>query len=119
MVKASESWQITAMALDLETSKTAVGVRLELTRRALGYATAALFASSLGGKMTPQKWNNYTSGRQMIPVEAALLVCRKFGITLDWIYRGDASALPGKVLSKIDELSAKTGSKQSVRPART
>jgi len=67
-------------------SKQAIADRLELTRRALGYDKQSTFCEALGKRVTPQRWNNYESGRDRLTLNVALLICRKFQmVTLDWL----------------------------------
>lgn len=82
-----------------------VGRRLELTRLALKYPTQKAFSDVIPG-MTPQKWNNYVSGRDLITVENALILCNRYGITTDWIYRGLREAMPSRLLAEIEALEA-------------
>ncbi|MBI1202650.1 MAG: hypothetical protein GC182_09085 [Rhodopseudomonas sp.] len=92
-----------------------VADRLELTRRALGYPTQASFATAAG--MTPQKWNNYVSKRgDRIPIDKALLLCQRFGLSLDWIYRGDMGALPVRLAKEIEVLRAGETTNSIPRP---
>lgn len=85
-------------------SKLAIATRLHVTRLALGYATQAAFAKALGDDVTPQRWNNYESGRDRLTLNLALLICRKCPqVTLDWLYRGDKATLRPRFSAEIDE----------------
>lgn len=76
--------------------------RIELARNALGFSVQADFAKSLG--LYPAKYNSYINRQGIqLPVEVAILMCEKFGLTLDWIYRGDISGLPYRLVQKIEE----------------
>ena len=52
-------------------------------------------------------WKNYQSGLQSglrpLPPENAAKLKMRFGITLDWIYMGDAAHNPPDLQAKIDE----------------
>lgn len=87
-------------------SKEAIAERLTLTRVALGYEQQATFCAALDDGMTPQRWNNYESGRDRLTLNVALLICRRFHVTLDWLYRGDPSGLPLRLVNAIEELRA-------------
>jgi DNA-binding XRE family transcriptional regulator len=84
-------------------SKEAIAQRLEITRVALGYTKQAKFASAIGG-VTPQRWNNYESGRDRLTLNLALVICRKFPqVTLDWLYRGDKGSLRPAFSAAVDD----------------
>jgi antitoxin component HigA of HigAB toxin-antitoxin module len=34
------------------------------------------------------------SGKKRLGLDSALLLCERYGVTLDWIYRGDYGSLP-------------------------
>jgi DNA-binding XRE family transcriptional regulator len=89
-------------------SKEAIAARLEVTRIALGFATQAALSKAIsagnGLRITPQRWNNYESGRDRLTLNLALLICRKFPqVTLDWLYRGDKGTLRPAFSAAIDE----------------
>lgn len=68
--------------------------RLEITRLALGFDIQAGFARALDDGVTPQRWNNFESGRNPLTLNPALAICRKFPqVTLDWLFRGDKRTL--------------------------
>jgi transcriptional regulator with XRE-family HTH domain len=83
--------------------------RLKRLRLALGYEESAPFARALG--ITPNRWNNYERGFPL-PTELALRLrdqCRRdgySGLSLDWIYDGDADNLPVKLAIKLGEVRA-------------
>jgi len=73
--------------------------RLQVTRRALEYNTQAEFAAAAGIGRT-----NYTqaeSGSRVLSLNMALQLYDAFGITLDWLYRGDRSGLRAKLRDNI------------------
>jgi hypothetical protein len=69
-------------------SNDAVAYRLRLILEALepSGTTQAMLASSLG--MSKQAWTEYLKGRSRFPTDMALRLCRRHGLTLDWLYRG-------------------------------
>ena len=69
--------------------------RLVRTRLALGYRTQSAFAEQVG--LHPHQINVFERGKRRISLGAALLMWEKFGISLDWIYCGDAAGLPRAV----------------------
>jgi DNA-binding XRE family transcriptional regulator len=85
-------------------SKEAIAARLEVTRLALGFATQAALSKAVGSGITPQRWNNYESGRDRLALNVALAICRKFPqVSLDWLYRGDKSVLRVAFSAAIDD----------------
>ena len=88
--------------------------RLRQTRRALGLTQRA--AGELVGTNQPG-WSNWESGKEPDPdskdgprrisVEAAIVFCRRYHVTLDWLYLGDPSNLPVQLWEKIREIRAK------------
>jgi DNA-binding XRE family transcriptional regulator len=84
-------------------SKEEIAKRLEITRNALGFKTQAAFAEALDDNVTPQRWNNYESGRDRLTLNLALVICEKWQqVTLDWLYRGDKSTLRSAFSANID-----------------
>jgi transcriptional regulator with XRE-family HTH domain len=71
-------------------TKSAIGNRLELTRRALGLAQGD-FASRAG--IARNAYNQYETGTNRPQLDAAFKLCDTYRLTLDWIYFGDASGL--------------------------
>lgn len=63
--------------------------RLRVTREATGLSQSD-FARRAG--ITPQQWNNYEQDRERISINVALKLCQAFGVTTDWIYRGQLSS---------------------------
>ena len=88
-----------------ETNKE-IGARLTLTRRALGYDRQTEFVDALNAvfSVSPQRWNNYETGRERIPVPVALALCDRFDLSFDWIYRGKRGELPVRILRAIEDI---------------
>ena len=95
---------VPAMGID-SVSKEAIAERLEIARIALEYETQQAFAATMG--ISPSKWNNYVAARDRIPLNVALDLCKRHRLSLDWIYRGDQTALPLALARRIDEVSAR------------
>lgn len=51
--------------------------------------------------LAPNRWSQYESGERRITLEASLVLCDKYGVTLDWIYRGDESGLPRHLIERM------------------
>lgn len=68
----------------------AIGERLELTRAVLGLTQRA-FAGEAGVK--ENTYSQYKTGTQTPDIDEAHKLCDRWQLTLDWIYRGDASGL--------------------------
>lgn len=79
----------------------AIAARLLATRLALGYEKQKDFAAKAG--VSPTAYNNWEGAVKRPGVEAAIQLCTAFGLTLDWIYRGDASGLPHGLAIKLLE----------------
>ena len=88
-----------------ETNKE-IGARLTLTRRALGYDRQTEFVEALNAvfSVSPQRWNNYETGRERIAVPVALALCDRFGLSFDWIFRGRRGELPVRILRAIEDI---------------
>lgn len=71
-------------------SKSEIGKRLELTRRALGLAQGE-FAER--ASLSRNAYNQYETGTNRPQLEAAFKLCDTYRLTLDWIYFGDPSGL--------------------------
>ena len=87
------------------TSPTAIGLRLRLTREVLNL-TQAEFADRCG--IARNTYNQYEMGKNTPKLLFAIDICDRFGLTLDWIYRGDPSGLPYKVADDLRALRART-----------
>ena len=81
----------------------ALGRRLELTREALGL-TAAQLCKRINCKAN--RWSQYESGERRITLEIADRLCDEFGLSLDWIYRGNRALLPDVIRVKIPRIAA-------------
>jgi len=81
-----------------------VGKRLTLTRLALGFENQKDFyvATRLGASA----YSMWESGDSFPRVEHMMLLCQQFGLTLDWIYRGDLSNVSYSLAVKIREQAA-------------
>jgi transcriptional regulator with XRE-family HTH domain len=91
------------MAEDLINSreKTGVAYRLELTRQALGFEQGE-FAARAG--IANNTYNQYKQAVNAPTMAMAHRLCDAHGLTLDWIFRGDTSALRRRLADAIDAL---------------
>ncbi len=68
-----------------------IGARLRAARLALGLTQKDLY-EPLGVKAAT--WNHWESGKRLPDPLVMARLKEAHGITMDWIYAGDASALP-------------------------
>ena len=83
-----------------EYSKAAIGRRLKLTRQALGLKQNKLCRLA---KINAQSYNQYEKGKKQPRLDTALTLCEAFGMTLDWIYRGELSGVDPALRIKLLE----------------
>lgn len=83
-----------------------VGQRLILARDAIGFTQVRL-ATAL--KISAQRLSNYERGDRPFDLELAMEISRRFGITMDYIYRGDPRGLPLEIFQRIDPMSVAPG----------
>jgi transcriptional regulator with XRE-family HTH domain len=74
-----------------EDARKQAGRNLRAAREALGLTQERL-ASELG--MTPHALSQWESGARRINTFGAVILKRRYGITLDWLFAGDLSGLP-------------------------
>ena len=80
----------------------AIGERLEVLRKAFDLSQTE-FASRAG--IAQNTYNQYAKGRNLPRLDFAERMCDEYGVTLDWIYRGDQSGLPVHILNLIKRQS--------------
>ena len=76
------------------TSRQAIAERLCQTREALGLRQIDICRAT---GIRPTAYSNYETGRNRPNVEDMIRYAEVFGVTLDWIYRGDPSGLPHRI----------------------
>lgn len=69
-----------------------VGNRLRSARLALGWTSQKDFAEACDIGVTA--YNNWENGRQLPKPSQLVKVCERFGLTMDFVYRGKLDALP-------------------------
>jgi transcriptional regulator with XRE-family HTH domain len=92
--------------------KEEIGNRLRITREAMGLSQVEI-VRRLGGDATPQKWNNYERGRDLIPHETVVLLAQKLGWTADWTLWGNAQHLPNKLATDIERIAREEDRKRT------
>lgn len=90
-------------------SPTAIGERLQLIRRAYSAVqhrekdmSQSEFARLCG--IGIPAWNNAETGDNRIGLDNAMAVCRRTGVSLDFIYRGERAGLPHALAVAIENL---------------
>lgn len=78
-----------------------VAPRLKLIRKTFGKLTQHEFCAVL--EIKPSRLAQYEAALNLIPVHLALILVAKYGLTLDWIYRGDVSGLSARTLDKLSK----------------
>lgn len=89
-------------------SVAAVAARLKASRLALGLNQTEFCK---GAGIATNTYNQVETGRGRPSLETAMAICDAFGLTLDWIYRGDPSGLPYKIARIAVEGSQSASSK--------
>lgn len=79
-----------------------VGRRLRLTRETLR-VTQREFANGAG--IAKNTYGQYETGARLISPKRAIELSDRWGLTLDWIYRGDPGNLPYKLAAAINALA--------------
>jgi transcriptional regulator with XRE-family HTH domain len=72
--------------------------RLKITRLALGLSQAEICRQT---DITVQAWNNAETGDNRLTVDNALRVCRRYGVSLEWLFRGDIRGVPAELARRI------------------
>jgi len=80
-------------------SAMSVGQRIMVTRLAIGITQRA-FAMPLG--VTREAQTQYESGARYPKWEHAIAMCDAWGLTMDWLFRGDISGLSPMLVEKIN-----------------
>lgn len=82
------------MHIDLQN----VGQRLEAVREALGLQKGG-FAQSFG--VDPSSYSKIIKGEKPLKADMAFMIAEKWGISMDYLYRGRLSDLPASVAEKL------------------
>ena len=84
-------------------SVAACAERLRITREALKLSQAEICRQT---KIHASAWNNAETGDNRLVYDNALKLCRRYGLTLDWLMRGDIRQIPAELAKKIAEVEA-------------
>lgn len=102
---------MTKPILPPKSSREATARRIKITREALRLRPVDI--SRATGITRPQ-YANYEAGLSRPNIEDAIRFSETFGISLDWIYKGDASKLPLDVADRIRKIVSETGAKNVI-----
>lgn len=83
-------------------STTDIGRRIEALMASTGRNQSA-FAELVG--ITQPALSNYVKGLRRPQLDEAIKIAAKTGVTLDWLYLGDRSGLPGRLLEALPDMS--------------
>ena len=75
--------------------------RLRTLRKALG-RTQGKMALAIGSGSGAAMWSNYEAGYRRISTDHALNLCRKYGLTMDWIYRGNPGICDPQLMKALE-----------------
>lgn len=78
-----------------------IAIRARKLRAVLGFQTAVSFSQWLS--VTNQRWGNVENGAPL-GIDLALIVVKKTGVTLDWLYRGRPEGLTVDLARRLDAL---------------
>lgn len=81
-----------------------IGKRLEELRLSYGEKNQSSWATKHDFGQT--RYNNWEAGIRRIPLEAAELLSDRYGVTLDWIYRGKEDGLSESALKRLSSQRA-------------
>jgi DNA-binding XRE family transcriptional regulator len=87
-----------------------IGRRLKATRDALGL-TGTEFARR--ARIAQNAYSQYETGRRLLTVTVAMRLCTVYGLSMDWLFRGDPSSLPYALAGKIMAPGSATGGPQN------
>jgi len=76
-----------------------VAQRLEQTRKALGFKSQKKFSKVIGVEY--HTYNKWATEANLPDIFAMVRLKEKFGVTTDWIYSGDHTALPSHIKQKL------------------
>jgi transcriptional regulator with XRE-family HTH domain len=80
--------------------KTAVGLRLRAAREALELSAKEI-CEAIG--VQPNRYSQWENGKNLLDPIAAIEISRLYGITLDYLYRGDLSGLKHSLVNKLQQ----------------
>lgn len=75
-----------------------IGDRLRAVREALELSQTDI-SRAIG--VRANTYNQWENGKRLIDPLVASRLCDQFGVTMDWIYRGNMSSLPQHLAAKL------------------
>ena len=78
-----------------------IGFRLERIRKGFSDLTRADWSKRHG--FNPTQYSNWIKGTRRIPVECAERLCDRYGLTLDFIYRGREDGLSENAMNALSD----------------
>ncbi|MGD9671278.1 MAG: helix-turn-helix domain-containing protein [Hyphomicrobiaceae bacterium] len=78
-----------------------IAQRLLITRTVIGISQLEF---GKGAGLSQPQYHQYESGKRRLTLDAALSLCSAYNLTLDWLYRGDLSGLPHRLVQQIETL---------------
>lgn len=87
-----------------------IGARIKAVRETKGMS-ATDFAAVCGFNYT--RYINWETGHRRIMPDEAIVLCEKFGLTLDFIYRGIEAQLPQSLLMDLSSRSRHSATSKS------
>jgi hypothetical protein len=81
-----------------------IGERLDVWLEAEGKKAVEICAA-IGEE--ENKFSQWRNGKHRLALEAADALCNRYGLTLDWLYRGDMRGLPHELHNKISAVLQK------------
>lgn len=79
--------------------KEVVAARLVALLDALG-VHAAVLCRQIG--IHPNRWSQYATAERELTLDVATRLKERYGATLDWLYMGDESGLPQRIIEKLN-----------------
>ena len=80
-----------------------IAERLRIARMAINPENQTEYARLAG--LRQNRYHQYESGERPLTLDAALKLCRTYGLTLDWLFRGDNGYIPHALLERIRRAS--------------
>lgn len=88
-----------------------IGMRLRQIREGVGNANQKDWCSANG--FNPTQYNNWERGSRRIPIEHAMTLVQRYGLTLDFIYRGRIDGVAQNALKSLSGQSASNAATSS------
>lgn len=82
-----------------------IGGRLREAREAFGLNQTE-FAHRAG--LAQHRYNQYEKGERPLTLDAAMRICNEYGLSLDWLFRKDATLIPAGLLRILQEHRSST-----------